>query len=109
MVLVFLLLTSCSSGGENSAPIAKSPVSTETPTSAITPTPSPTATANDSSIPWIAFDGGGSRSGINTAESILTPNNVSRLTRLWQQTLPGIIDSAPAELPNIKTSGGTKT
>ena len=106
-----LLLTACSSGEGSPAPIAKSLTRTDTPTataSTHTPTPTPT-TANNSPIPWPAFDGGGSRSGINTVETILTSSKIGGLTRLWQQTLPGIVDSAPAELPNVKTSGGTKT
>src|SRR5205814_1970859 len=110
-LLFILLITACSSGGGDAAPIAKSPTRADTPTataSTPTPTPSPT-TASDSPIAWLAFDGGGSRSGINTAETMLTPSNIGGLTRLWQQTLPGVIDSSPVELPNVKTAGGSKT
>src|SRR5438270_10470191 len=88
-LLFILLITACSSGGGDAAPIAKSPTRADTPTataSTPTPTPSPT-TASDSPIAWLAFDGGGSRSGINTAETMLTPSNIVGLTRLWQQTL----------------------
>src|SRR5579884_3204715 len=107
-LLFLLLLTACSSGGGTTAPITKSPTRTSSPTaSAITPTPSPIV--NHSPIAWPAFDGGGSRSGINADESILTPSNISGLTRIWQQTLPGVVDSSPVELPNVKTAGGTKT
>jgi outer membrane protein assembly factor BamB len=60
-------------------------------------------------IAWPAFDGGGQRSGINAAETTITPDNVGQLTRLWQQQLPATADGAPVELPGVKTADGVKT
>lgn len=65
--------------------------------------------SNGNLIAWTAFDGGGQRSGINTAESTITTDNVGQLTRLWQQKLPATADGAPVELPNVMTTDGVKT
>ena len=59
-------------------------------------------------IAWSAFDGGGQRSGVNTAETTITTANVGQLKQLWQQTLPATVDGAPVELPNVMTAAGTK-
>ena len=69
----------------------------------------PVANSSGNLIAWRAFDGGGERSGINAAESILTTSNVGKLTRLWQQKLPVTADGAPIELPSVPTAGGIKT
>ncbi len=60
-------------------------------------------------VPWPAFDGGGQRTGVNSAETTISAANVGSLKRLWQQTLPATVDGAPAELPNVTTATGTKT
>jgi outer membrane protein assembly factor BamB len=64
---------------------------------------------NSNLITWTAFDGGGERSGINTAESTIAESNVGQLTRLWQQKLPATADGAPVELPYVNTASGVKT
>jgi hypothetical protein len=104
-LLCLLFLAACSSGQSNTS------TSSTTSTAPVTPTnPSAGATStNKAAIAWPAFDGGGSRSGINSSEKIITPGNVGSLTRLWQQTLPAVADSSPVELSDVKTSTGTKT
>lgn len=102
-LLCLLLLASCSSGqSHTSTSTATVPVTSVTPTAAA----SPNSTA---AITWSAFDGGGSRSGVNSSEKIITPGNVNALTRLWQQSLPAVVDSSPVELPGVITSAGVKT
>lgn len=66
------------------------------------------ATQGSSLVAWNTFDGDSQRSGVNTAESMITQNNVGSLARLWQQTLPATADSSPVELPNVSTTGGVK-
>lgn len=56
---------------------------------------------------WIAFDNGGSRSGVNTAETKIALTNVNTLTRLWQVHLPATVDGSPVELANVATPSGT--
>ncbi len=60
-------------------------------------------------VTWPAFDGGGQRTGVNSAETTITPGNVATLKQHWHVTLPAIVDGAVAELPNVKTATGTKT
>lgn len=59
----------------------------------------------DSSIPWIAFNGGGSRSGINSLETGITRDNVADLSLLWSFQLENgrkdPIDSAPIFWPQV--------
>lgn len=59
-------------------------------------------------IAWPAFDGGGSRSGANTSETTITPENVAGLGQIWRTTLPTATDGAPVEQPNVATAGGTR-
>lgn len=59
-------------------------------------------------IAWPAFDGGGARNGANYAETVITPATVGGLGRLWQTTLPDVVDSAPVEQPNVVTPSGTR-
>ncbi len=94
-----------------------------TPAMGVTATTQPSATATKPTttgtttvppmttkqVAWPAFDGGGSRGGINTNETTITATNVSTLTRRWQHALPAIADGAPAELPNVTTPAGVKT
>lgn len=58
---------------------------------------------------WPAFDGGGARSGNNTAETIITQANVNLLTQQWHQALPAVVDGTVVEQPNVTTSSGVKT
>ncbi len=74
-----------------------------------TPTPTPTATPTPNLVAWPVFDGNAARTGINSAETTITPNNVGQLSKLWQQTLPGVVDGVPVEQPNVTTSAGIKT
>jgi len=71
---------------------------------------------NAEKIPWVAFNGGGSRSGINTAESVISPTSVSDLSLLWSRKLTDdnltwvygseTIDSSPLFLPNVTLPNG---
>jgi hypothetical protein len=92
---------------------ATKPTPTPTLQPSATLAPKPTATTapvppSQKAIAWPAFDGGSSRSGINTSETTITPANVGTLTRKWQQALPAVVDGAPAELPNVTTASGVK-
>jgi outer membrane protein assembly factor BamB len=85
------------------------PTATASPT-AITPTPGGTPCPTGSgTVAWSAFDGGGSRSGANAAETVITPATVGMLTRLYQQKLPAVVDSSPVELSGVMTTSGMKT
>ncbi|MEO7000550.1 MAG: PQQ-binding-like beta-propeller repeat protein [Ktedonobacterales bacterium] len=64
--------------------------------------------ATASKIAWLAFDGAGARSGVNSAETIITPSTVSGLHSLWQHTLPSVVDGTLVEQPNVSTSGGVR-
>src|SRR5579863_3294333 len=102
-LLCLLLLASCSSGqSHTSTSTATVPATQAVPTVVA----SPNSTA---AMAWSAFDGGGSRSGVNNSEEIITPGNVNALTRLWQQSLSAVVDSSPVELPGVITSAGEKT
>jgi hypothetical protein len=79
-----------------------------TPTPIQTPDPSPDPQVNSSRVRWPAFDGGGSRSGVNNAETKITAANVNTLTRLWQVHLSKVVDSSPIELPQVQTVLGVK-
>lgn len=59
-------------------------------------------------IPWIAFNNGGSRSGINTSETALSAINVNGLTKIWQTALPYKTNGAPVTQPNVTTPSGVK-
>src|SRR5690349_14955513 len=50
----------------------------------------------DNLIAWSTFNGDAQRSGVNSAETAITPSNVGSLTQLWQQTLPAVGDGAVA-------------
>lgn len=72
--------------------------------------------ANASKIPWVAFNGGGSRSGINTEETMISPTTVSKLSLLWSRRLADntltwiygneTIDSSPLFLPDVSLPSG---
>ncbi len=57
---------------------------------------------------WPAFGGGGARTGVNNAETLITLHNVYNLTLLWRQHLPATADSSPIELPQVQTTHGLK-
>lgn len=106
-LLCLLLLAACSSGQSTTSTssatgTATAPVTSTHATAVVSPSTS-------AGITWPAFDGGGSRSGVNRSEKTITTGNVGSLTRLWQQTLPAVVDSSPVELPAVKTPAGIKT
>jgi len=85
-----LVATACAPLGNNAAkPIASKPVT-------------------EPLITWPAFDGGGTRDGVNPAEQMITPANVGQLKRLWQQTLVDVVDSSPVVLPRVHTANGIR-
>jgi outer membrane protein assembly factor BamB len=58
-------------------------------------------------IPWVAFNGGGSRSGINNKETAISQTTVKNLVQKWSVTLSDACDSSPIFLPDVKTVNGT--
>lgn len=57
---------------------------------------------------WFQFNGNAGHSGGNIHETAIGVNNVGTLQQLFQVTLPGNADGAPAYLSNVSTSGGAK-
>src|SRR5690242_2780439 len=43
-------------------------------------------------IAWPAFNNGGQRNAVNTAETTITSSNIGRLVLLWQHRLPATVD-----------------
>lgn len=60
---------------------------------------------------WLQFNFDTQHSGSDTAEHIITLDNVNRLTQLFQVTLPGsslnAADGAPVYLNDVRTANGT--
>lgn len=61
-----------------------------------------------SQIVWPAFDGGGARTGVFSAESVFTTSNVKNLTQLWRQSLPYKTNGSPVYASSVATAAGTK-
>ncbi|MBV9690390.1 MAG: PQQ-binding-like beta-propeller repeat protein [Ktedonobacteraceae bacterium] len=59
-------------------------------------------------IPWIAFDDGGDRIGVNNAETVITPSTVRKLALLWSVTTPNVVDSSVVVLPGVQTPSGMR-
>src|SRR2546430_13413253 len=57
---------------------------------------------------WLQFGGDAQHSGRNTAETTITPSNVSALVQKYQVTLPATADGAPVFLDSVSTPMGTK-
>jgi len=57
---------------------------------------------------WLQFGGDPQHSGNNTAETALTPANVSALVQKYQVTLPATADVAPVFLEDVMTPSGIK-
>jgi uncharacterized protein YegP (UPF0339 family) len=57
---------------------------------------------------WLQFGGDPQHSGRNTAETTLTPNNVSALVQKYQVMLPATAEGAPVFLEAVSTPLGTK-
>ena len=72
------------------------------PTHATSSEAGPAGTA----LAWPTFDEDSDRSGVNSSEKTITPEDVGGLRQLWQANLPAIVDSSPLELSNVTTSHG---
>ena len=57
---------------------------------------------------WLQFGFDASHSGVNPAETALSPANVSQLQLLYSATLPGPVEGAPVLLTSVSTPFGTK-
>jgi hypothetical protein len=55
---------------------------------------------------WLQFGGDSRHGGNNTSETTITPQNVGKLTRLFQVSLPETIEGAPVVLTQVTTSSG---
>src|SRR5438552_13046058 len=66
------------------------------------------ATESVPAYDWLQFGGDPQHSGNNTAETALTPANVSALVQKYQVTLPATADSTPVFLEGVTTSSGVK-
>ena len=66
------------------------------------------ATESAPAYDWLQFGGDPQHSGNNTAETALTPANVSGLVQKYQVTLPAIADGAPVFLEGVTTTSGIK-
>jgi len=55
---------------------------------------------------WLQFNGDASHSGSNLLDRRISTSNVAQLQKLFQVTLPGIADGAPAYLSNVSTPSG---
>jgi outer membrane protein assembly factor BamB len=58
-------------------------------------------------VAWVAFNGGGSRTGINTKETTVTQANVKNMVQKWSVNTSDNVDSSPIYLPNVTTSSGS--
>ncbi len=67
-----------------------------------------TESALSSPYDWLQFYGNAQHTGDNLSETSLSSQNVSGLAPLFQVTLPGTVDSAPAILTNVTTSTGSQ-
>lgn len=64
---------------------------------------------NAEKIPWISFNGDGARSGINSKETEISFNSVSKLALIWNHQLSDKddpIDSAPVFWPSVILGNG---
>jgi hypothetical protein len=66
------------------------------------------ATESVPAYDWLQFGGDPQHSGNNTAETALTPANVSGLVPKYQVTLPATADGAPVFLEGVTTPSGMK-
>src|SRR5689334_7694462 len=57
---------------------------------------------------WLQFGGDAQHSGNNAQESIISPDNVKDLKKLFQVTLPAAVDGPPVYLRAVKTAQGIK-
>ena len=60
-------------------------------------------------VPWIAFNGGGSRTGINHNETLISRASVASLALKWSAVIStdaDPIDSSPVFWPNVPLPNG---
>src|SRR5262249_32180544 len=57
---------------------------------------------------WLQFGGNAQHSSNNTLETIISTSNVKNLKKLFQVTLPAVVDGPPVYLRAVKTSQGSK-
>ena len=57
---------------------------------------------------WPQFNGNPQHSGNNTQETTIDRNNVAQLQKVYQVSLPGVADGAPAYLSSVTTPQGVK-
>jgi outer membrane protein assembly factor BamB len=57
---------------------------------------------------WPQFNGNPQHSGNNTQEATISPANVAQLQRIYQASLPGVVDGAPVYLNSVNTAQGVK-
>ena len=63
---------------------------------------------NSNPYDWLQFNGDASHSGNNIFENRISVHSVGQLQKLFQVTLPGIADGAPAYLSNVSTASGVR-
>jgi hypothetical protein len=56
---------------------------------------------------WLQFGFDASHSGVNSAETALSPENVAHLKLFYSTPLPGKVEGAPVLLTNVATASGT--
>ncbi len=65
---------------------------------------------SSSRVGWYAFNGGGSRSGINEAETAISSSTVDSLSQLWKVKINNsgadVIDSTPLFMYDVHTADG---
>ena len=64
------------------------------------------ATGQSVKVPWLAFNGGGTRPGINYNETTISAQNVDQLALRWKQAIPDTVDSAAVLFPDVTLADG---
>jgi outer membrane protein assembly factor BamB len=70
----------------------------------------PAGTAQQSAVAagdWPVYDHDPQRSGVNGAETAITPETVGGLRKLWSQALPEIVGGSPILLHGVPLAGGS--
>lgn len=60
------------------------------------------------STDWLQFNGNPQHTGVNPAENVIGPGNVSGLKLIYQVSLPAVADSSPVYLRAVTTASGTR-
>ena len=66
----------------------------------------PVTAAQDTGYDWLQWNGNAQHSGDNSAETRLGSANIGRLQRIYQVTLPAVVDGSIIYLRNVRTSQG---